>query len=168
MSAEQASREMSPDQLPLNQTLEGAQEQMDTAFEVRVFNIVIISLALCVLTITGVYCITVCYSRTRQSKRAQVYESAVTRDEPVNPVAVKAVKRSTSFVNPLAFFRRGEEARDNSRIYYIYSNPLPVGVKEEEEAARRPVLSVPLSIEEYAKDPNTGIVLDPPVFYMQL
>lgn len=113
----------------------------------------------------------------RQSKRAHLYESAVTQDEPVDPVAVKAVKRSTSFINPLTFFRKQEAAKDNSRIYYIYSNPLPVGLKEEEEerrnkAAQGPeeqtALSLPLSFQEYARDPNSGVILDPPIFYMQL
>lgn len=33
--------------------------------EFKVFNIVIIALALCILTITGLYCITVCYNRSR-------------------------------------------------------------------------------------------------------
>lgn len=106
-----------------------------------------------------------------------MYESAVTRGESLDPVSVKAVKRSTSFINPLAFFRKPEAAKDNSRIYYIYSNPLPVGVKEEEEeggtrAPKRPeeqtALSLPLSFQEYAKDPNSGVTLDPPIFYMQL
>lgn len=98
-----------------------------------------------------------------------MYESAVTRGEPVTPVAVKAVKRSTSFINPLAFFRRPEATKDNSRIYYIYSNPLPVGVKEEEdEQEEKTALSLPLSLQEYANDPNSGVILDPPIFYMQL
>lgn len=114
---------------------------------------------------------------TRQSKRAHVYESAVTRGEPADPVAVKAVKRSTSFINPLAFFRKPEAARDNSRIYYIYSNPLPVGLKEEEDewAAKAPrgpegrsAVTLPLTFQEYANDPNSGVTLDPPIFYMQL
>lgn len=98
----------------------------------------------------------------------------MTRGEPEDPVAVRGVKRSTSFINPLAFFRKPEAARDNSRIYYIYSNPLPVGLNEEEEEERSKVsseqtaCSIPLSLEEYARDPNTGLVLDPPIFYMQL
>lgn len=33
--------------------------------EFQVFNIVIIALALCILTVTGLYCVTVCYNRTR-------------------------------------------------------------------------------------------------------
>ncbi|XP_034454992.1 uncharacterized protein si:dkey-246e1.3 isoform X2 [Hippoglossus hippoglossus] len=152
-------------------------EGMDTAvFEFKVFNIVIIGLALCILTITGLYCITACYNRTRQSKRAHVYESAVTRGVPADPVAVKAVKRSTSFLNPLAFFRKPEAAKDNSRIYYIYSNPLPVGLKEEEEEENKVpqrfrekcAMSLPLLIQEYASDPDSGVILDPPMFYMQL
>ncbi|MEQ2296611.1 hypothetical protein AMECASPLE_026494 [Ameca splendens] len=149
-------------------------------FEVKVFKIVIIGLALFILTVTGLYCISICYSRNRQSKRAHVYESAVTHGETENPVAVKAVKRSTSFINPLAFFRRPEAAKDNSRVYYIYSNPLPVGLNEEEEEERkkattsssRPqgptVMTVPPSLQEYACDPSSGFILDPPIFYMQL
>lgn len=111
----------------------------------------------------------------RQSKRAHMYESAVTQGEPVDSVAVKAVKRSTSFINPLTFFRKQEAAKDNSSIYYIYSNPLPVGLKEEEEEGRiksaqeeQTELSLPLSFQEYASDPNSGVIMDPPVFYMQL
>lgn len=106
-----------------------------------------------------------------------MYESAVTQGEPADPVAVKAVKRSTSFINPLTFFRKREAAKDNSSIYYIYSNPLPVGLKEEEEEGRNNAvqeeeeqmeLSPPLSFQEYASDPHSGVFLDPPVFYMQL
>lgn len=106
-----------------------------------------------------------------------MYESAVTQGEPVDPVAVNAVKRSTSFINPLTFFRKQESAKDNSSIYYIYSNPLPVGLKEDEEEGRNKAaqeaeeqteLSLPLSFQEYASDPNSGVILDPPIFYMQL
>lgn len=143
-------------------------------FEFKVFNIVIVVLAFCVLAATGIYCISVCFQRSRQSKRAQVYESAVTQGEPEHPVSVKAVKRSTSFINPLAFLRRSDRARDNSRIYYIYSNPLPIGLKEDEEkevvakVEWEPEEKTSLSFEEYAKDPNSGVILEPPVFYMQL
>lgn len=110
---------------------------------------------------------------TRQSKRAQVYESAVTRGESSDPVAVKAVKRSTSFINPLSFFRKSEAVKDNSKIYYIYSNPLPVGLKEEEEdrtkAPGEPTpLSLPLSFPEYPNDLKGGVIMEPPIFYMQL
>ncbi|XP_058497107.1 uncharacterized protein si:dkey-246e1.3 isoform X2 [Solea solea] len=172
---------MTADDLHLNTTaalgLHDMDEDMDAAvFGVKVFNIVIIAVALCILTITTVYCFTGCYNRTRQSKRALMYESAVSWEEPLDPVAVKAVKRSTSFINPLNFFRRPEAAKDNSRIYYIYSNPLPVGVKDEEEdkedikAPQTPQHkpAQPLSIQDYASDPNSGVILDPPIFYMQL
>lgn len=107
----------------------------------------------------------------RQSKRAQVYESAVTQGDPPDPVAVKAVKRSTSFINPLAFFRKSEAAKDNSKIYYIYSNPLPVGLKEEEEGrtkAPEEPTGLPLSFQEYADGLKGGVIMEPPIFYMQL
>ncbi|XP_040043359.1 uncharacterized protein LOC120825674 isoform X2 [Gasterosteus aculeatus] len=113
-------------------------QETDAALnEFQVFNIVIIALALCILTVTGLYCVTVCYNRTRKP----------------------------------------EAARDNSRIYYIYSNPLPVGLKEEEDewaakARQAPdeqtAAALPLSFQQYANDPNSGVTLDPPIFYMQL
>lgn len=91
-------------------------------------------------------------------------------------MTVKGVKRSTSFINPLAFFRKHDTAKDNSSIYYIYSNPLPIGVKEDEEEGNKAAhkleeqtkLSLPLSFQEYANDPDSGVILDPPIFYMQL
>ncbi|XP_035804975.2 uncharacterized protein si:dkey-246e1.3 [Amphiprion ocellaris] len=180
MSGGQEDRALTDHSLHLNGTAAlGLQdEEIDAAlYEFKVFNIVITALALCILTITGLYYIAACYNRTRQSKRAHVYESAVTRGEPRDPVAVRAVKRSTSFLNPLAFFRKTEAAKDNSKIYYIYSNPLPVGLKEEEEeggskasreAEEQTVLPPPLSFQEYADNPNSGVILDPPIFYMQL
>ncbi|XP_044046437.1 uncharacterized protein si:dkey-246e1.3 isoform X2 [Siniperca chuatsi] len=131
MSGAQQHRAMTADSLPLNGTaaLGLHDQEMNTAlFEFKVFNIVIIALALCILTITGLYCITVCYNRSRKP----------------------------------------EVAKDNSRIYYIYSNPLPVGVKEEEEEGGTRAPQGPLSFQEYANDPNSGVILDPPIFYMQL
>lgn len=100
---------------------------------------------------------------TRQSKRARVYEDTVTQPDACEPVAVKAVKRSSSFVNPLTFFRRPEGPKD-SKIYHIYTNPLPVGLKEDEEEERRRTLT----FHQFASRPESGIILDPPVFYMQL
>uniref|UniRef100_A0A1A8MA51 Uncharacterized protein n=2 Tax=Nothobranchius TaxID=28779 RepID=A0A1A8MA51_9TELE len=181
MSGTHQDRAQMADSLHLNGTTTmGLQDELVNfpLIEIRVVNIVLMALALCVLAATGLYCVSVCYNHTRQSKRAHVCGSAVSGAEPEDPVEVRAVKRSTSFINPLvAFFRRPEAAKDNSRIYYIYSNPLPVGLKEEEEeeqirASRRPEeqtsLSLPLSLQEYANDPNSGLVLDPPIFYMQL
>ncbi|KAM4750664.1 uncharacterized protein FYW61_004108 [Anableps anableps] len=183
MSGAQQDQALMADSLHLNRTaaFELQDGEVNTAmFEVRVFNIVIIGLALIILAVTGLYCISICYSRSRQSKRAHIYESAVTRGEPENPVAVKAVKRSTSFINPLAFFRRPEAAKDTSKVYYIYSNPLPVGLNEEEEEEHKKassgsskpqeqtVLTMPPSLQEYASDPSSGFILDPPIFYMQL
>ncbi|XP_049901057.1 uncharacterized protein si:dkey-246e1.3 isoform X3 [Epinephelus moara] len=141
MSGAQPDGAMTADSLHLNETaaLGLHDQEINTAlFEFKVFNIVLITLALCVLTVTGLYCITVCYNRTRKP----------------------------------------EAAKDNSRIYYIYSNPLPVGLKEEEEeggtktpqgpAEGQTALTLPLSFQEYANDPNSGVTLDPPIFYMQL
>ncbi|XP_010780712.1 uncharacterized protein isoform X2 [Notothenia coriiceps] len=140
MSGAHQDGEIMADSLHVNTTaaLGLHDQEMDSALsEFKVFNIVIIALALCILTITGLYCITVCYNRTRKQ----------------------------------------EAAKDNSRIYYIYSNPLPVGLKEGEEECRtkasqgeeeQTALMLPLSFQEYAKDPCSGITLDPPIFYMQL
>lgn len=103
-------------------------------------------------------------------------------------MAVRAVKRSASFINPFALFRRPETDRDKSDIYYIYSNPLPIGLEEEEEreqekkkkeeederGKRRKAPGDPedqtaaSSLRKYAEDLSSGVTLDPPMFYMQL
>ncbi|CAG5928890.1 unnamed protein product [Menidia menidia] len=140
MSGAQRDGALMADSLPLNTSTEVELQDGEMSasfFEFRVFNIVIIALALCILTVTAVYCVILCYHRTRKA----------------------------------------EAAKDNSRIYYIYSNPLPVGLREEEEKGRSAGSSrpeeqnapvSPLSLQDYAKDPNSGVVLDPPIFYMQL
>lgn len=71
---------------------------------------------------------------------------------------------SSSLVNPLTFFRRSEASRESS-IYYIYSNPLPVGLREEEEEEEQRRLhrgraQLPPAIQELP-DPA-------PLFYLQL
>lgn len=38
--------------------------------------------------------------------------------------------------NPLTFFRRPKAPRESS-IFYIYSNPLPVGLREEQQEAHQ-------------------------------
>ena len=102
-----------------------------------------------------------------------MYERAVRSVDPLHPVDVRAVKRSASFRNPLALFRKQEVPKDKSRIYYIYSNPLPVGLEEENSATsgleeQDPLPIRELTMEDYAMDPSSGVVLDPPNFYMQL
>ncbi|XP_064818032.1 uncharacterized protein si:dkey-246e1.3 isoform X1 [Oncorhynchus masou masou] len=148
------------------------QDMNAAVHEFNVFNIILMSLALCVLTITGLFCSISCHNRRRLLKRAHMYESAVLRDVPVNPVDIRAVKRSASFRNPLSFFRKQEASKDNSRIYYIYSNPLPIGLEEEDNIQNiTPGGSKEqeeLTFQDYANDPNSGIILDPPNFYMQL
>ena len=111
----------------------------------------------------------------RQSKRAQIYESAVSGGEPADHDAVKTVKQSASFINPLTFFKKPDSAKDNSNIYYIYSNPIPVGVKDEEEERHhlsshraKEQTELLLSLQESANNPSSGFVLEPPVFYLQL
>ncbi|XP_069022754.1 uncharacterized protein [Embiotoca jacksoni] len=142
MSGARQDRALMADGLHLNGTTAlGLQDEaMNTAlFEYKVFNIVIIASALCTLTAAGLYCIVACYNRSRKQEATKV----------------------------------------NSKIYYIYTNPLPVGAKEEEaeedraSKARRGLQeqtgpSPPLSFQEYANDPGSGVVLDPPMFYMQL
>ncbi|XP_062304236.1 uncharacterized protein si:dkey-246e1.3 [Osmerus eperlanus] len=140
--------------------------------ELKVFNITMATLALCVLALTALYCGVTCHQRRRQTKRAHVYERAVRSVDPLHPVDVRAVKRSASFRNPLALFRKQEVPKDNSRIYYIYSNPLPVGVEESSATSgleeRDPLPMRELTMEDYAMDPSSGVIMDPPNFYMQL
>ncbi|XP_041959392.1 uncharacterized protein si:dkey-246e1.3 isoform X2 [Alosa sapidissima] len=124
------------------------QDMSASIHEFRVFNITITSLALCILTVTAVLCSISLLRRRRQSKQARVYESAVGGYEASLPATLAAavapdpssglallLRREVrcSLRRPLALFRGREAPKDNSRIYYIYTNPLPVGKDEEEE-----------------------------------
>ncbi|XP_036420962.1 uncharacterized protein si:dkey-246e1.3 [Colossoma macropomum] len=155
--------------LSLNGTTGLDAETRAAIYEFRVFNMVILSLAVCVLTVTAVICCVSYYSHRRWCKRAGGNESTVGRDSGAELVDVKVTRKRRSFRNPLALLRRQESSRDNSRIYYIYSNPLPVGHPEDEPSTpETPETHTPLTLQDYAKDPASGIVLDPPTFYMQL
>lgn len=80
------------------------------------------------------------------------YESTVAYDLEEEPVKLKVMQRSHSLHKPLPRFQPAESFRkDDSSIYYIYTNPLPVGRHDEDSAVYQ-----------------DGIVLDPPTFYMQL
>ncbi|KAF4097831.1 hypothetical protein G5714_021839 [Onychostoma macrolepis] len=143
-------------------------ETQAALYEVKVFNITLSSIALCVLTVTGIIsCIS--YRRHRRKcKRARVYESAIATEVPEEPVGVMCVRKTHSFRNPLALFRRQEGPKDNSRIHYIYTNPLPVGHEEDRIPPHTVSIHTPLTLKDYANDPSSGIILAPPIFYMQL
>ncbi|KAL2086914.1 hypothetical protein ACEWY4_017973 [Coilia grayii] len=134
------------------------QDMSASIHEFKVFNITLTTLALCVLTVTGVLCSISLLRRRRQSKQARVYESAVGGlESPVTSLESSVGESSSSVAvggepssglalllrrevhcslrRPLSalLLRRREAPKDNSRIYYIYSNPLPVGKDEDEE-----------------------------------
>ena len=92
-----------------------------------------------------------------------------------------------SLRRPLSLLRGREAPKDNSRIYYIYTNPLPVGQDEEdEEEERRRAAAVevkerdggvegrgggpeePFSLHELAQDPTSGVTLTSETFSMLL
>ncbi|XP_075907450.1 uncharacterized protein LOC142904927 isoform X1 [Nelusetta ayraudi] len=74
--------------------------------ELDVFQMLLMVVALGLLAASALYWLAVCYSRSRETSRARSYESAV---------------------------RRRSKASRESSIFYIYSNPLPVGLREEEQ-----------------------------------
>ncbi|XP_026091956.1 uncharacterized protein LOC113065053 isoform X1 [Carassius auratus] len=143
-------------------------ESQAALYEVKVFNITLSSVALCILTVTGILsCIS--YRRHRRKcKRAHVYESAVACEVPEEPLGVMCVRKTHSCCDPLALFRRQEKLKDNSRIHYIYTNPLPVGHEEDRIPPHTVSIHTPLPLQDYTNAPNSGIVLAPPLFYMQL
>ncbi|XP_073700077.1 uncharacterized protein [Garra rufa] len=156
--------------LSLNETaLKPNETEIQAAlYEVKVFNITLSAVALCVLTVSVIIsCIS--YRRHRRKcNRARVYESAVSSEVPEEPVGVMCVKKTHSFRNPLALFRKQEGPKDNSRIHYIYTNPLPVGHEEDRIPPHTVSVHTPLTLQDYANDPKSGIILAPPIFYMQL
>ncbi|KAA0712359.1 hypothetical protein E1301_Tti018637 [Triplophysa tibetana] len=130
-------------------------------YEDKLFKITLLSVALCVLTITGIImCFTYCKLR-RKSKHAFV--TAVRSEVP--KVDLTYMKRTQS-VRKL--FRRQEDLKDNSHNYNIFSNLIPVVPEDDDMEAHKASMHTPLTLEDYAKDPKSSITLNPPIFYLQL
>ncbi|KAG9261312.1 uncharacterized protein si:dkey-246e1.3 [Astyanax mexicanus] len=147
--------------LPFNGTTELNAYTRAAIYEFRVFNMVILSLAVFIVTVTAVLCCVSFHSRRSAS--------AVCRAEEAEPVDAQVRRKRRGFRNPLALFQRQEPTRDNSHIYYIYSNPLPVGHQEDHPSTpQAPATHTPPTLQDYANDPESGLILDPPTFYMQL
>ncbi|KAG5855313.1 hypothetical protein ANANG_G00047790 [Anguilla anguilla] len=159
--------------LGFNRTgLETADRDMsDAIHEFKIFNITIASLALCILTFTGVFCSISYHSRRRQRKQARAYETRVGRDGTEDAVDVRRVERTHSLRNALSLLRRQGAPKSASGIYFIYSNP--AAVTEDEGATDLPEddrsgLPPPLHHDPARNQAHSGIILDPSTFYMQL
>lgn len=99
----------------------------------------------------------------RHRKRAREYESAVDCNLEAEQGNLKVMQRSQSLRKALPVFQAAKSFRkDDSSIYYIYTNPLPVGRHDEDDdvEATHTTLTV--------NDPKSSIILDPPIFYLQL
>ncbi|XP_057182086.1 uncharacterized protein si:dkey-246e1.3 isoform X2 [Triplophysa rosa] len=116
--------------------------------EDKLFKITLLSVALCVLTITGIIMCITYYKHMRKTKQAFV--TAVRSEVP--EVDVTYMKRT----------------QDNSYNYNSFSNLIPVLPEDEDTGAHKASIHIPLTLEDYAKDPKSGITLNPPIFYMQL
>ncbi|XP_057182087.1 uncharacterized protein si:dkey-246e1.3 isoform X3 [Triplophysa rosa] len=117
-------------------------------YEDKLFKITLLSVALCVLTITGIIMCITYYKHMRKTKQAFV--TAVRSEVP--EVDVTYMKRT----------------QDNSYNYNSFSNLIPVLPEDEDTGAHKASIHIPLTLEDYAKDPKSGITLNPPIFYMQL
>ncbi|KAG7315467.1 hypothetical protein KOW79_021555 [Hemibagrus wyckioides] len=151
--------------LHLNNTYE-ENDSRNIAYEFRVFNISMLSLSACVLTVTAIACCVSYVNRWRRWKRVREYESAVACDLDEESVNLKDVQKSQSLHKSLPVLRRLESFRkDKSNIYYIYTTPLPVRCHDYHDADNnvRPTHTTPT-----LTDPRDGIILDPPTFYMRL
>lgn len=100
-------------------------------------------------------------SCNRKSKHAFVTD---VRSE-VPKVDLTYVKRTQSFRK---LSMRLEDLKDNSHNYNIFSNPIHVVPKDDDMNAHNASMHTPLTLEDYAKDPKSGITLNPPIFYMKL
>ncbi|KAJ8284724.1 hypothetical protein COCON_G00035740 [Conger conger] len=148
----------------------------DAIHEFKIFNITIASLALCILTFTGVLCSISYHSRRRQRKQARAYETRVGRGGSEDAVDIRGVERTSSLRNPLSLLRRQDAPRDSSGIYFIYSNPAAVTEDEgaiatalsEPDRTGPPSTPPPILHDRYRNAAHSGIILDPSTFYMQL
>ncbi|RXN33655.1 hypothetical protein ROHU_015408 [Labeo rohita] len=136
--------------------------------EVKMINITLSAVALFILMVTGIISCILHQRNRRKYRRARVYESAVICEVPEEPVGATCVKKTPSFHNPFAQFRHQEGPEDNSRIHYIYTNPLPVGHEEDRPPPHTASVQAPLTMQDYANGPKSGIILAAPTFSMQL
>ncbi|XP_076841204.1 uncharacterized protein LOC143485597 [Brachyhypopomus gauderio] len=97
--------------------------------EFKVFNIIILSLAACALTMAAAVCCVSCCKRRRWWKRACAYESAVAGGSGEELVC-EEVERRRSVRNIWTLLWEQKPPRDVHEIYYIYSNALAVGRQE--------------------------------------
>ncbi|KAK2907119.1 hypothetical protein Q8A67_006104 [Cirrhinus molitorella] len=147
----------------LNETALNDAEIKAALHEVKVFNITLLALALCILTVSGITSCILYRRHRRKCERAHVYETAVAPEVPEEPVGVMCVKKTQSFRNPLALFRKQEGLKDSSRIHYIYTNPLPVGHEEDRPPPHTVSVNTPQTLQDCANDPKSGIILAPPI-----
>ncbi|KAK3528087.1 hypothetical protein QTP86_023687 [Hemibagrus guttatus] len=135
------------------------------SIQFKVFNISMLSLSACVLTVTAIACCISYINRWRHRKRACEYESAVACDLHEESVNLKDVWKSQSLRKSLPVLRRLESFRKyESNIYYIYTTPLPVRYHDNDDSDNdvRPTHTTPT-----LTDPRDGIILDPPTFQLQ-
>ncbi|XP_066549261.1 uncharacterized protein LOC136715783 [Amia ocellicauda] len=153
-----------------NANLETTNRDLDDAiYEFKVFNITVTSLALCILIFTGIFCSVSYHNRRRQHRQARAYEDTVARENLKSPVDIKAVKRTHSLRNPLSWLRRQDTYKENSQIYFIYSNPLATAEDSVVTTEGEPIVFENMLMQsDSLKDTAGGIILDPSTFYMQL
>lgn len=77
------------------------------------------------------------------------------------------VRKSSSLFDPLTFFRKSKASRESS-IFYIYSNPLPVGLREEEQQEEKQQQQQQEEQEEHREHREHQELPDPPLFYVRL
>ncbi|MGH0129265.1 UNVERIFIED_CONTAM: hypothetical protein FKN15_052202 [Acipenser sinensis] len=147
-------------------------ELHDAAIEFKVFNITITSLALCILTLTGIFCSFSYHNRRRQFRQARVYENIVAHEKEQIPVHIKGVKRTHSFQQRLSLMRKQDTYKDSSQIYFIYSNPIAVTEEDSSvmlEEDQIPFQNMTLHGDKLSDtDQLGGVIQDPSTFYMQL
>ncbi|XP_048843019.1 uncharacterized protein si:dkey-246e1.3 [Brienomyrus brachyistius] len=140
----------------------------DAIHEFRMFNITVTSLALCLLTFTGIFCSISYHRRVRQRRQAREYESAVGSHGPRGEPGSLGARRRRGLISRL---RRSGVSQHDVGIYFIYSNPIPMEDGDSDLATAEGAqsgLQGALARPDRIKDGSDGIILDPSVFYMQL
>ncbi|XP_051778155.1 uncharacterized protein si:dkey-246e1.3 [Erpetoichthys calabaricus] len=136
--------------------------------EFKHFNIAITSLALCILTATGIFCSFSYCNKRRQLRQAREYENTVVREKGLSPVDIKGLKRTHSLRNPFnGLMRKADDYKDGSQIYFIYSNPIVITEEQNSVMPEDNRVSYD-TIQLHEQKQSAGIILDPSMFYMQL
>ncbi|GCB75646.1 uncharacterized protein [Scyliorhinus torazame] len=96
----------------------------DAVLGLKIMDLTIASIALCILVVSGIICSLLYHRRRRRLQRARLYETTIKTTSNV-----KRVKRRQGF-GKSSIFTRKQENKHSTKIFFIYQNPTMASSEE--------------------------------------